>query len=63
MKEYIVFTIIAMSNTINSPPTVKETKTSTNVYVKAFDPPTKENAQNVQTISYIRLPTDWEKVN
>ena len=63
MKEYIVFTIIAMSNTINTPPTVKDTKTSTNVYVNAFDPPTKENAQNVQTISYIRLPTDWEKVN
>lgn len=63
MKEYIVFTIIAMSNPINPPPTAKDTKTSTSAYVKAFDPPTKENAQNVQTISYIRLPTDWEKVN
>lgn len=60
MKEYIVYAIITMFSPTSEPP--KDTKSSIEMYVKAFEPPAKKDIENAQTISYIRLPTEWQKV-
>ena len=60
MKEYIVYAIITMFSPTSEPP--KDTKSSIEVYVKAFEPPAKKDIESAQAISYIRLPTEWQKV-
>jgi outer membrane receptor for ferrienterochelin and colicin len=65
MKEAIVFTIMTMFTTSPMTPDTPDIKTledTKEVYVKAFEKPTKEAAANIQVITYIQLPTDWEKV-
>ena len=64
MKEAIVF---AIATVLSAPPVSKPIKVSEpvaikDIYERTFESLTKEAADNVQVITYIRLPTDWEKV-
>lgn len=65
MKEYVIFTIIALSSPNDQKPQTTQPDKS-NQYVAAFENPTKELAKGLRGtsagVSYVRLPTEWQKV-